>query len=272
MSSFNTLFCKKIKITGKLTFETAFHIGSGKEGELATNMGILKEPDGRPVLPGSSLKGSFRSFAERLACHLGLTACLLDTKLSGINCVSDETYRRQVNDEFKAKKTEAEKLAWLAYHTCDVCELFGSPFKSSRIFFGDGKLDLDSWARSVQVRDGVCIDRDTETARPGAKYDFEVVPEGAQFTINIDLENPSDKDLAFVESTLVEWENGFRLGGFTSRGLGRVFLTDRKVQQVDYTDANQLKAYLLQREMSDVGNLLSQELVKVLERQGGSHA
>jgi CRISPR/Cas system CSM-associated protein Csm3 (group 7 of RAMP superfamily) len=57
----------KIKITGTLTFETAFHIGSGKEGELATNMGVLIGADGAPILPGSTLKGNFRSFGERLA-------------------------------------------------------------------------------------------------------------------------------------------------------------------------------------------------------------
>jgi len=209
MNSRNVFFGRKVKIHGKLTFETAFHIGSGEEGELATNMGILKEPDGRPVLPGSSLKGCFRSWTEKLAGHLGLTACLLDSELSGVFCVSDEAYRKQVGDEYKTKKSEAEKLAWLAKQTCTVCELFGSPFKSSRIFFSDGKLEVNSWSRSIQVRDGVCIDRDTETARPGAKFDFEVVPDGAQFFISIELENPLDKDFAMVEATLAEWENGF---------------------------------------------------------------
>lgn len=274
MNSPSTLFSRKVIITGKLTFDTAFHIGSGKEGELATNMGILKEPDGRPILPGSSLKGSFRAFAERLAGHLKLTSCLLDPSLSRISCVSDNKTGKEVRNKLKEKKfaTEAKRIGLLASNTCDVCALFGSPLKASRIFFSDGKLDLDSWARSIQVRDGVCIDRDTETARPGAKYDFEVVPEGACFRISIELENPTIEDLALVEATLVEWENGFRLGGFTSRGLGRVHLTERKVRQVDYTDADQLKAYLRERTMSDAGDLLGEGLSQVLERQGGSNA
>jgi CRISPR-associated protein Csm3 len=263
---------KRVKISGKLTFETAFHIGSGKEGELATNMGILKEPDGRPILPGSSLKGSFRSFTERMAGHLGLTCCLLDSKLSGINCVSYEEYRKQVNEEFQKLKNESDKLDWLSKHTCDVCNLFGSPMQASRIYFSDGYLDIDTWARAVQIRDGVCIDRDSETARHGAKYDFEVVPGGASFFITIDIENPTDKDLAMVESTFIEWESGFRLGGFTSRGLGRVRLVDREVYQVDYTNADQLRSYLLKREMSAVGDLLKGGLQRVLDAQGGTHA
>ncbi|HHC25089.1 MAG TPA: CRISPR-associated RAMP protein, partial [Desulfobacterales bacterium] len=96
MDNNNNIFKRKVRITGNLVFETAFHIGSGKEGELAADMGVLLEPDGRPILPGSSLKGNFRSFAERLSDYLGLKACLLDSDLSGVKCVSDETYRKGV--------------------------------------------------------------------------------------------------------------------------------------------------------------------------------
>jgi CRISPR-associated RAMP protein (TIGR02581 family) len=263
---------KKVRISGVLSFETAFHIGSGKEGELATDMGVLKELDGRPILPGSTLKGNFRTFAERLAQYLGLTACIFDSGLSGINCVSDEKYRKTVFEEFKKIDEEVQKLAWLQSHTCDICRLFGSPLQASHIYFSDGQL-LE-WARSIQVRDGVCIDRDSETARYGAKYDFEVVPQGAKFFITIDLENPEDKDLALVAAVIAEWENEFRLGGFTSRGLGRVKFVEKKIEQVDYTKPDHLWNYLLKREMSQDGAdaLLTHCLQQFLKQQGGTHA
>ncbi|HLC14727.1 MAG TPA: RAMP superfamily CRISPR-associated protein, partial [Thermodesulfovibrionia bacterium] len=165
------MFTRKVRITGELIFETAFHIGSGLEGELASDMGILKELDGRPILPGSTLKGNFRSLAERLSDYLGFTACLLDSELSGIECVSDEKFRKRVYDNFKDLKKENDKIAWLSEHTCRICHLFGSPLQASRIFFSDGKLQ--DWGRSIQIRDGVCIDRDSETAVPRAKYSFE---------------------------------------------------------------------------------------------------
>jgi|LGVF01.1.fsa_nt_gb CRISPR-associated RAMP protein (TIGR02581 family) len=266
----NKIFRKKVKIQGDLVFETAFHIGSGREGELATDMGILRELDGRPILPGSTLKGNFRTFAERLSGYLGFTACLLDSELSGIECVSDEKYRKQVYEEFKKLDLEPKKLTWLQNHTCDICRLFGSPLQASRIFFSDG--NLLEWGRSIQVRDGVCIDRDSETARYGAKYDFEVVPKGAVFSITIEMENPADGDLAMVAAALAEWESGFRLGGFTSRGLGRVRLKNTKVKQVDYTDPDQLKAYLVAREMSVADSLFTNCLQEILDKQGGIHA
>jgi CRISPR-associated RAMP protein (TIGR02581 family) len=258
-------FEKKIKITGKLEFTTAFHIGSGQEGDLGTDMGVLKDSDRNPLLPGSSLKGNFRATAEKLASYLGLSACLLDKSLSGFNCVGDQGYFRQNNEDFNKLKTEAEKLQWMQDNTCDVCRLFGSPICSSRIFFTDGLLK--SWAGAYEIRDGVVIDRDSETAVDGLKYDFEATPAGAVYEIKIELENPEDKDLALIAAVLCEWESGFKLGGFTSRGLGSVKLFDKKVKMVDYTRIDSLKNYLLSGKMQESANLFSDALDKILKDQ-----
>lgn len=261
---------RKVKISGILTFETAFRIGSGEEGELATDLGVLRERDGRPILPGSSLKGNFRTMCERLAEHLGLDACLLGANAI-VQCVTgDNDHYQQVNEELKKKRSEENKLAYLKDHTCDVCRLFGSPLQASRIFFGDG--ELLTWSGSLQVRDGVCIDRDSETARDQLKFDYEVVPQGAQFKITIDLENPDLQELALVAAALAEWENGCRLGGFTSRGLGKAKLSGIKVEQVDYTDREQLKNYLLDRQMTPDDTLLASCLQAVLNQEGGADA
>jgi CRISPR-associated RAMP protein (TIGR02581 family) len=263
----------KVKITGTLTFTTAFHIGSGKEGELATDMGILKGTDGTPILPGSTLKGSLRSLCERLAPYLHFNTCLLDTGLSGVRCVSDEKVRRRVLDDLEGSKkepTEKEKVKTFYQNTCGICRLFGSPVQASRIFFSDGILE--DWARVMQIRDGVCIDRDTETARDRAKYDFEVAPPGAAFFVSIELENPAKNELALIAAALAEWENGFRLGGFTSRGLGQVKLEKTKVEQVDYGSPEQLRTYLLERKMTPVDGLLENCLKEILNQKGGTHA
>lgn len=269
MSS-NKLFKSRVRITGTLNFETAFHVGSGREGELATDMGVLKNVYDEPILPGSTLKGSFRANVEQLSSYLGLKACLLDSDLSGVDCVSDQKYEKKVRDDFKKRISEKQKLEWLRGHTCDVCCLFGSRMQASRIFFSDG--NLISWARAFAVRDGVCLDRDSETARYGFKYDFEVVPAGTIFQIVIDLENPEEDELALVRAGLAEWENGFRLGGFTSRGLGRVKLLIDKVEHVDYADSSQLRDYLLHRKMRPAHNLLDDCLQRRLSETGGGHA
>lgn len=261
----------KITIHGRLAFETAFHIGSGREGEMATDMGVLLEQgSGRPILPGSSLKGKFRATAERLAGYLGLSACLLDTGLSGVNCVTDEAYRRERHKEFQNLQNDKAKLDWLAENICGVCALFGSPLHASRIFFSDGRLK--DWSGAVEIRDGVSLDRDSETARDGLKYDFEVVPAGAAFALRMDLENPSQAELALVGAVLAEWNHGVRLGGKTSRGLGLARLDDLDVSQVDYTDPDQRMAFFLERKMAQVPTLFNDALGAVLRSQGGGNA
>ncbi|MBI2840797.1 MAG: CRISPR-associated RAMP protein [Acidobacteria bacterium] len=263
-------FVRRIKIKGDIEFETAFHVGSGKEGDLASDMGVLLDRRGEPILPGSSLKGNFRSTAERLAPHLKLTACLLDGSLSGVSCVTDESYRKGVHEEFKNLGSEAEKLKWLQRHTCDVCMLFGSPYQGSHIYFSDGALK--EWGKSIQVRDGVCIDRDSHTAVHGAKYDYEVVGPGAQYTIQIELEDPTDEDVALVAAVVAEWEVGCRIGGFTSRGLGRAKLKDVAVSTVDYGNAEHLRAYLIDRKMQETPALLNEALRRVLDARGDGSA
>lgn len=258
-----TSFLRKVRITGTLFFETAFHIGSGKEGELATDMGVMRDHEGFPVLPGSTLKGCFRATVERLAQYLGRSACMLDTALSGKTCVGDQSFFRKKSREFNDLKTEKEKLDWVEKHTCDVCKLFGSPVNASRIFFSDGRLM--SWSGTYQVRDGVAIDRDSGTAVEGLKYDFEVAPRDTAFEIFIDLENPEDEELSLVAAGIAEWQNGFRLGGFTSRGLGRVVLTNTKTEQVDYSVPEQLAAYLLKRQLQPADSLLSDALTRALQ-------
>ncbi len=266
----NTSFQKKVRITGNIEFETAFHIGSGKEGEMATDMGVLLSPDGTPLLPGSTLKGCFRSFAEKLAGHLDMSACLLDEKLSGIKCVGSEAYRKKIYEEMEKKRknnelaSEKDIIKFLAGHTCEICRFFGSPMQASRIFFTDGTLT--DWGGTLQIRDGVCIDRDTETARSKLKYDYEVVPRGAVFSTCIEIENSEDNELAIVAAALGEWENGFRIGGFTSRGLGKARFTDKKVESVDYTQKDQFLDYLISQKMQSADALLDDTLAQALSR------
>lgn len=266
----HSILSKKVHISAQLQFETAFHIGSGQEGETATDMGVLLDQEsGQPILPGSSLKGKFRATAERLAIYLGMQACLLDSSLSGLNCVSDEIYRKKVYEQFKNKKTEKEKLDWLENNLCDVCKLFGSPLHGSRIFFSDAFLM--HWSGRVEIRDGVSLDRDSEIARSGMKYDFEVVPAGSRFKLVIDLENPDNSELALVGAVISEWKQGLRLGGITSRGLGLAFLQDIEVNSVDFNVPEQRNTYLVEQKMNPAPELLSNALKSCL--QGGqAHA
>jgi CRISPR-associated RAMP protein (TIGR02581 family) len=210
-----------------------------------SDLGVLLDPSGRPVLPGSSLKGRLRSTCESLAHALGLTACLLDTRASDVLCVSDVDEFKKLSEAYQKEvgKGPEEQLAWIAKHTCDVCKLFGSPVRAARLRCADGRLQVPA-NPVIQVRDGVVLDRDSHTAVDGLKYDYEVVPAGTSFAVRFDLDNPEAHDEALLGIALFEWAAGSSLGGFTSRGLGRFHLEDFQVQGVDLSDPKERVHYL----------------------------
>ena len=249
---------QKYRLTASLVFDTAWRIGSGKEGETLSDLGVVLDPIGQPVLPGSSLKGKLRSTCETLAHALGLSACMLNHDASGVQCTSDVKYYRKVREDYRKalQKGLQDRLQWIDDNTCDVCKLFGSPVQAGRLWVSDGALT--EWASVVQVRDGVVIDRDSQTAVDGLKYDYEVVPPGSRFELCVDLENPTDQDMALLGAALFEWHAGSSIGGFTSRGLGRFHLGDIRLAGIDMSDPAQrvkfLTATRLDKRLCDLGD------------------
>ena len=235
---------EKVRLKAALVFDTAWRVGSGKEGETMSDLGVMLTATGEPILPGSSLKGKLRSTCETLSHALGLRACLLNRAASGIDCTSDIKYYSSVRATYQSTFQQGlnNRLRWIDDHTCDVCKLFGSPVKAGRLWVSDGTLN--DWASVVQVRDGVVIDRDSRTAVDGLKYDYEVVPPSSRFQLCIDLENPTDADRALLGAALFEWHAGSSIGGFTSRGLGRFHLEEIKLSGVDMTDPVQQLKFL----------------------------
>jgi CRISPR-associated RAMP protein (TIGR02581 family) len=249
---------RKVRVTGVVVFETGWRIGSGKEGETLSDLGVVLGAEGEPVLPGSSLKGKLRGTCEQLAHALGMTACLLNYDASGIDCTSDvKHYHRVLRREYQEAQRQslADRLAWIDQKTCDVCKLFGSPVRAARVRCSDGRAETPG---VVQVRDGVVLDRDSHTAVDGLKYDYEVVSAGSRFGFRLDLDNPSDNDLALLGAGLFEWHAGASIGGFTSRGLGRFTLQAVQVRAADLTDPGQRRRYLLgktpEEKLTDVGD------------------
>jgi CRISPR-associated RAMP protein (TIGR02581 family) len=236
----------KLRILGRIVFETAWRIGTGREGQ-AADLGVLLDPVGQPILPGSSIKGKLRNTCEALAPALNLRACLLNVGASGVECTSDVNYARENNlrDGYREALQDGPKaqLDWIQRKTCDVCKLFGSPVQAARLRCSDGKL-VNSEAAAVRVRDGVVLDRDSHTAVDGLKYDYETVAAGTAFKVCFDLDNPTPDDEALVGAALFEWSAGSSLGGFTSRGLGRFRLEQVELLGVDFANPGEKVRYL----------------------------
>jgi CRISPR-associated RAMP protein (TIGR02581 family) len=225
---------KRYRIEGLLVTETGLRVGAGKSVDVGTSdQPVIRDGFHRLFLPGSSLKGVLRSGLERALRGLGdqrLPAC--DPFASGCTAGLEQRKKRGATIEID------EVLSTV----CVVCGLFGSPFLAGRVFVADLPL-AEGHASRTEVRDGVGIDRDLRVAQttPAVKYDHEVVPPGTAFRLEMILENVDDPiQLALVLKALGFLATGeIRLGGLTSRGLGRVSLRDLRLE---WTDARRLLA------------------------------
>jgi CRISPR-associated RAMP protein (TIGR02581 family) len=228
-------------IEGKLKFDGAVHVGSGYEGagsDAEFVRGAFKAK--QPFLPGSSLRGVLRSTLERiLQAAKPESACVLFAEESHGSCftVNRKLLKDYEADWEKRKLNPADREAELLEALgeggqCDVCKLFGSPLMASKLRIDDCKLH--DGGKSA-VRHGVGIDRDTETAAPQIKYDFETFDGGPRFHLRMQIENAGQSDLALLGVLLHEMREGIQVGGKRSRGLGRCKLEGYQVSYFDKT-------------------------------------
>lgn len=253
---------RKYVFTGTLELTSGMHIGGGETNLRGTDSPVILTPEGDPFIPGSSFKGVFRSTIEKLVAVIpSQNTCSL---ILGYDCPTTE--QEDFNDRRRASNWSETQLACvLKKELCDTCQLFGSPFSASKIFFSD--LYVEEWVEAIQRRDGVAIDRDSEKAVEGFKYDYEVISVGSTFKMQIVLENPNDTDLGLVCVGLNEFVSGMGgIGGMRSRGLGNCKITEMIGYELDLTtpqtltdpqtDTNPLHRYL-------VGKTLEEKMAKV---------
>jgi CRISPR-associated RAMP protein (TIGR02581 family) len=253
-------------ITGELELITAISISSGRPN-LDTDSPFMRTKSGSLYIPGSSMRGAFRSTIERILSSLALpqlTSCILFEESSGVCLNSNETEKSAF-----MKKVESEKIGEddiiknLDSDLCDVCKVFGTTFSASKVKFTD-LYPLNESSCVVAKRDGVGIDRDTKTAVDGAKFDYEVVEKGANFSFEMILENVDQKDLAVISVGLNELKRGdFWMGGNGAAGLGRCKLNNLAVPK--YFD--NINEYITggYNEAGSVDKLILENLKKVLE-------
>ena len=190
----------------RLTCRTGLHIGAGKSADLAgSDLPVLRDAAGRPLVPGSSLRGVLRSGIEAICDSLGLDKArsLADTETT------------DPLEGFTKQWREMKLVERLFGRAAEKREAFSY---GSRLQISDAVAERDV---AVELRDGVGIDRETRTAGTGVKFDLEVVPAGTSFAGKIRFKNPIDYEIGLLAQAL--WmlnEGGLLLGGKSARGLG----------------------------------------------------
>lgn len=215
MDDFDELKCRYI-IKGTLTNLSQLHIGAGTAD---TEFSMIDGPvirlrvgsDELPYIPGSTLKGIFRTEVERYFRAIGEKVCYPYDHESVCNKAGDDGSLGDL---------------------CPVCEIFGSQKIASHIIISDAVLNKDAQV-FLKVKPGVAINRITGATQRGAFYTFETVQPGAVFDfemqiINIDMREDGKKQRA-IKFVLRQLRDGWlQVGGKRSTGLGYI-----KIREVD---------------------------------------
>lgn len=244
----------------RLVNEARFRLRIRTEGPILVKSGhaTIIGPDMTPVLvsrngqrqvylPGSSLKGVFRSHLEKVGRTLnegvvcdpfvkvedrarvqgGRLTCSASDYAS-VSC-SDKFEMRQKetvrvgNQNWKHSKEDTLGNARVYSESCPICRLFGSTSYIGRVSIGDAYLVDTTNARPTEVRDGVGIDRLTGGAANRAKFELEVVSPEVSFETEVVLRNFEIWQLGMLLLVAQDLADGLiRIGSGRSRGLGAV--------------------------------------------------
>jgi CRISPR-associated RAMP protein (TIGR02581 family) len=174
-------------------------------------------------LPGSSLKGVFRSHIEKVvnSIHPRVACNPLMQKENG------QDIRHLYRPSCAAGFTPTTPAHKVYADSCPTCRLFGSTSFIGRITVEDAYLPEGTFEerKLIEYRDGIAIDRLTG-GTGGAKFDLETVTAGTTFTTNLHLRNFEIWQLGMLFVILQDMEDQLlHLGSGRSRGLGKVEAT-----------------------------------------------
>ena len=247
-------FKNRLEITGTLKTITALRISAGRSTEpIGTDLPVIKDALGQPLIPGSSFKGALRS---RLESFLrGIDSSFAEDP-ADFTTSARNIFVKDLKE--KHKDNDLELTQELLNMTDLISHLFGSPWIASKFQVRDLTVLPDTWFDQYQERDGVAIDRDTETAADGKLYDFQVVPASTQFEFRAVVENAEPWELGLLMIGLHQFETEqIPLGGGRSRGLGVVKLDIDQMLWVDVeNDPKKLLTYLQELVNSKIGDKL----------------
>ena len=249
-------FKNKYILTGKIVVLNALHIGSGREKDDRDAPFISLDDDKNFYIPGSTFRGYLSTKLERfldsgngfkiksngeelneadVKLIFGYTN--LDKLETKINNKDNEEDRKLKENNKKIQDRIIKKLN--SKNLKEVKSLAG------RIHISDMPV-----LKNVKyiTRDGIKIDRNTGATEKRGKFDYDVVPAGTEFELNIELENIENYQLDLIGLALndILKDNGDLFGGKTSRGIGKCRLKDLKMKYVTSDDKEKLKKYIFE--------------------------
>ncbi len=228
----------QILIKGEIEALTGIRIGGSETGLSiggVDNVVIRNATDGKPYIPGSSIKGKMRCLLEKIHCP-GKLKSVGNARI--FSCDSKDTY----------ENPEKGIIFHVFGVTNDEIKNFNIDSLPTRLIFRDAFLTKESSQKLeeslytdlpyTETKTEVVIDRISSAATPRK---IERVPAGVKFNYEmvLSLYNPPDLDEKWLESILNTVKEGMDLleydyiGGMGSRGYGQIKFATRTVKVIN---------------------------------------
>lgn len=232
-------FTLKIHTEGPVLVKSGYATVSGPD---MTPVRTYRNGKAEVYLPGSSLKGVFRSHIEKVIRTLkdGIT-CNPFVKaedkwaVQGNQLVCPGYVEVSCGDKFEVRQEEElpkGNIQWRRQpkkedssnkkvygDSCPVCRLFGSTSFIGRVAISDAYL---ASSQKTEQRDNVGIDRFTSGVASGP-FDLEAVSSGVKFETDIYMRNFEIWQLGMLMLIVQDLEDGLiHIGSGRSRGLGNI--------------------------------------------------
>lgn len=197
---------KKIEIEGKIELMTGMHIGGTNSamGIGGPDSTIIRNPiTNHPVIPGSSIKGKFRSLVEIADGTIG------DKPMGQINNGPTQSPDAKASKLFGSSSNDERQRPSRLIVRDAALESDESIFKNTDLPFTESKTE-------------VTIDRITAKAMP---RQIERVPAGAKFKFNMVLnvfDEDNENELKDTIKKAMKLLQDDYLGGNGSRGYGQI--------------------------------------------------
>lgn len=197
------------KISGILTAETPIHVG-GMGGDADTDLALAVNGQGDYYIPGTSLAGALREW------------------------VSSPFHNDEPKDDIDRNSLKHSKNP--------INQLWGfqnnDQGHASFIIIDDAQVTLPK-DMTIEIREGVGIDRHTGAAADKIKYSRAILPKGVTFPLNITLDCQTNQDLNELWKLLLALEKGeIRIGAAKTRGLGKVALNVLSIHEQKFDAQN----------------------------------
>lgn len=232
-------FVNRYRFTGTLETRSPLHIGSGEKiGQPEVSL-VIKDYNGKPLIPGSTLRGVMRHWLLSILTGFGQQwAVDRNYREASLADLSQENQVKQVMTNF----------SWLEL-------LFGTPFHEGKVEVWDAACQIQQnlqapdtllgWnSASLTYTDtSVVINPSTGTAMEDLLYNAEVVPPGVKFEFNLVGQNLSDLEVGLILLALQGFNSSIypiRIGARNGRGYGQMKYIPGSIYKLKKSD---LKAW-----------------------------